>query len=163
MVFMDIEMPEMNGLDATREITGTCPVPVILLSAHDDPDLVEEGSRAGAAAYLVKPPSLGEMVRTMAVARARFADFMLIQRANEELRKSLRDIRVLRGLLPICNRCQRIRNAAGHWQRVDDFFSSQTNFQFIQTICPTCVPKLDEDRPHLQPKSPAPEPPGPAA
>ncbi len=152
MVFMDIEMPEMNGLEATRQIRDQCPVPVVLLTAHDDPELVEEGSAAGAAAYLVKPPNPGEMARTMAVARARFADFMLIQQANEELKKCLRDIKVLRGLLPICNCCQRIRDAAGHWQRVDVFLSAHTNLYFVQTVCETCRPLLPSDRPTLPPQ-----------
>jgi CheY-like chemotaxis protein len=160
MVFMDIKMPEMDGLEATRLIQAQCPTPVILLTAYDDPELVEQGSRVGAVAYLVKPPSLGEMTRTMAMAWARFADLRLLAYANEELKSCLRDIRVLHGVLHICNRCKRICNDAGGWEAVDTYLSAHTNLQFIQAICPDCVPLLSPDQPfprlNLPPSPPTP-------
>ena len=154
MVFMDIEMPEMNGLEAARQIREQCPVPIILLTAHEDAALVERGSRVGATAYLVKPPNLGEMTRTMTMAKARFDDLMLLELANNELKNSLRDIKVLRGLLPICNRCQRIRDDSGYWQRVKEYFMAHSNFQFTETICESCQPLLGSDRPPPPPQSP---------
>ena len=154
MVFMDIKMPEMDGLEASRQIREQFPVPIILLTAHDDPELVERGSQVGATAYLVKPPNIGEMTRTMTMAKARFDDLMLLELANNELKNSLREIKVLRGLLPICNRCQRIRDDGGHWHRVEEYFRGHSNIQFTETVCEACRPNLPPDRPERPPQPP---------
>jgi len=154
LVFMDIEMPDMNGLQAACHIREQCPVPIILLTAHDDPELVERGGRVGATAYLVKPPDLGEMTRTMTMARARFDDLKLLELANSELKSCLRDIKVLRGLLPICNHCQRIRDDNGYWQRVKEYFKAHSNFQFIETLCEPCMARLVSGQSETPPQPP---------
>jgi DNA-binding NarL/FixJ family response regulator len=54
-VVMDIQMPELNGLEATAALVRDCPgVPVMLLSVHGGREYVEGAVRAGAAAYLLK-------------------------------------------------------------------------------------------------------------
>ena len=142
MVFMDIKMPEMDGLEATRQIQAQCPVPVILLTAHDDPELVAQGSRVGAVAYLVKPPSLGELTRTMVIAQARFADLMELRALNAKLEQALAEVKTLRGLVPICTRCKCIRDEKGYWQRVETYLSAHTEAQFTHGLCDDCIKVL---------------------
>jgi len=57
VVLMDIKMPDMDGLEATRLIQERCPTPVVVVTAYEMSELVEEASAAGVGAYLVKPPS----------------------------------------------------------------------------------------------------------
>lgn len=85
VILMDIAMPEQDGLEATRLVQLRCPTPVVLLTAHDDPQLVARASAVGAGAYLVKPPHGREMDRAITIAMARFADLMELRRLNAEL------------------------------------------------------------------------------
>ena len=55
VVIMDVNLPTMDGVEATRQITACCPhVVVIGLSVHNSPQVAEEMKQAGAAAYLTK-------------------------------------------------------------------------------------------------------------
>ena len=55
IILMDIKMPDLDGLEATRLLQKRCPTPVVILSAHETMDLVEKASSVGAGAYLTKP------------------------------------------------------------------------------------------------------------
>jgi len=63
VVIMDIGMPEMNGIDATREIVAeTKDVKIIALSMHSDRRFVLEMLKAGASGYLLKDSAFEELV-----------------------------------------------------------------------------------------------------
>jgi DNA-binding NarL/FixJ family response regulator len=58
VVVMDIAMPQLNGLEATRQIRQAVPATkVLILSAHNDDEYVEHAAAAGAAGYLLKQSS----------------------------------------------------------------------------------------------------------
>ena len=71
LVFMDVTMQGLNGLDATAQITKTCPgVQVIMLSMHKNEEYVSQALRVGAAGYLLKDAATAELVLAVqAVAR----------------------------------------------------------------------------------------------
>lgn len=87
VVLMDVEMPEVNGIEATRQIMKQSPTPVVMVTAHESPSLVEQASAAGVGAYLLKPPSGREMERAIMIAMARFEDMMKLRYLNEELQQ----------------------------------------------------------------------------
>ena len=63
VVVMDVAMPDMNGIDATRKITSVAPgTRVIALSMHSDKRFVKEMLRAGASGYLLKDCAMEELV-----------------------------------------------------------------------------------------------------
>lgn len=66
IVCMDISMPGMNGIDATRRLMGSLPgVKVIALSAHPDHQYVKEMIRAGAVGYVTKAEAGMELLRAI--------------------------------------------------------------------------------------------------
>lgn len=142
IILMDIAMPDMDGLEATRQIQECCPRPVVLLTAHDDIDLVERAGEVGAGAYLVKPPYAPELARAMAIAAARFADLMALRSLNEELRKALDEVKALRGILPICSNCRRVRDDAGYWQEVEVYIERHLEMEFSHGLCEPCSKAL---------------------
>ncbi len=81
VVIMDIKMPGVDGLDATRRIMATHPVPIIVLTAYNQRSLVEEAADTGVLAYLMKPVRESEIGPAIEVARARFADLRWLDRA----------------------------------------------------------------------------------
>ena len=82
VVIMDIKMPGVDGLEATRRIMATHPVPIIVLTAYNQRSLVEEAADSGVLAYLMKPVRESEIGPAIEVARARFADLRWLDRAR---------------------------------------------------------------------------------
>ncbi len=71
VVLMDLRMPELDGIAATRQLSELLPsATVIMLSAYEDPALVSEAREAGAYAYLIKGCSVGQLVEVIENAAA---------------------------------------------------------------------------------------------
>ncbi len=148
-VLMDIKMPDMDGLEATLRIYQTCPTPVVILTAYDSPDLVEQAGEVGAGAYLVKMPRAREIERGLTIAVARFDDMMELRRLNAELQSrnealqaALDKVKQLSGMLPICANCKKIRNDEGYWQDVAVYVRDHSEAEFTHGICPDCAKEL---------------------
>ncbi|MBN1217835.1 MAG: response regulator [Anaerolineae bacterium] len=152
IVLMDIEMPRMNGLEATRNIQRCCPTPVVVLTAYETPELLQEASTAGIGAYLVKPPSKNQVERAIIVALARFDDLQELHRLNAELQEhnqkldqALAQVKTLSGLLPICSNCKKIRDDKGYWQQVEIYIERHSEAEFSHGLCPDCMRELYPD------------------
>lgn len=102
VVFMDITMPGVNGIEATAAICAEAIAPVVILTAFSQPAQVEQAARAGAMGYLVKPFSRNDIVPAMEVAVARFAEAALLAREVGDLTERLETRKVVdqaKGLL----------------------------------------------------------------
>jgi len=65
------------------------------------------------------------------------------ERLIGELQRALADIRTLRGLLPICAGCKKIRNDRGYWQGLEQYLSEHAEVQFSHGLCPECLAKYN--------------------
>jgi hypothetical protein len=59
-----------------------------------------------------------------------------------ELTEALGNIKTLKGLLPICASCKKIRDDHGYWQKVESYISDHTQAEFTHGICPDCLRRL---------------------
>lgn len=62
-----------------------------------------------------------------------------LQERTRQLEKALAEIKSLRGLLPICSRCKKIRDDGGYWHQVEEYIESRSDAQFTHGICPECI------------------------
>ena len=71
VVLMDISLPSLNGIDATRRILSACPTArVVALTAHAMHDMISGTFRAGAVGYLVKDSAVDELVQAVRTVTA---------------------------------------------------------------------------------------------
>lgn len=89
LAILDIKMPYTDGLQATRLIAKKHPLPIILLTAFSEQDLVEQASDLPIQGYLVKPVRPEQLSATIAVAHKRFMDEQANQQAVEQLNEKL--------------------------------------------------------------------------
>jgi len=68
-----------------------------------------------------------------------------LQEALAERERLLKEIKVLRGLLPICSGCKRIRDEHDRWWPLDAFVRSRTDAEITHTICPDCTKVFYDD------------------
>ena len=141
IAIMDIRMPLMNGIEATRIIQEKCPTPIIILTSYEDYDLLKQASDAGASAYLIKPLKKDLIERSIIIALARHKDIMEMRRLNKELEEALEEVKTLKGIIPICCYCKKIRDDDGYWENVADYISKHSEAEFSHGICPDCMEK----------------------
>ena len=91
LVITDVKMPELDGIEAAVQINREAPVPVILVSAHHDPDTVARAQADHAMSYLVKPIKLADLEPAIALATSRFAQMLALRQEADRLRQELED------------------------------------------------------------------------
>jgi response regulator NasT len=85
LVLLDIMMPKMNGLDAAACINQERLAPVLLLTAYSEAPMIEQATRAGVLAYLVKPFRKQELQPAIEIAIARYRELAALEGEIEGL------------------------------------------------------------------------------
>ena len=70
------------------------------------------------------------------------AEYEKEREINEKLEASLKEIKMLQGILPICAWCKRIRDDKGYWNQVEAYITAHSEAQFSHGICPECAKKM---------------------
>lgn len=155
MILLDIMMPVMDGYEVCRQIRErqeTRNVPVIFLSALDDAADKVKGFHAGGIDYITKPFMAEEVLaRIRAHLSVKRLQTELVEQntrlkqLNEELQHALKEIKVLKGILPICSNCRKIRDEKGAWEPLETYVQTHTDTDFSHGVCPDCAKKLYPD------------------
>ena len=89
VAILDVKMPQLDGIEAARRILAARPLPVLLLTAFGDADLVARAMDAGAFAYLTKPFREQDLVPAIRTAQARHAELTDLRLEASSLREAL--------------------------------------------------------------------------
>jgi len=128
VVISDWMMPEMDGLELCRRVRDR-PMTlytyfIILTAAHTSADDYTLAMDSGVDDFLTKPLNR-DLLRTRLFV------------ANRILRYT-KEIGVLQELIPICAYCNKIRDGADYWQRVETYIRERTGSRFSHGVCPEC-------------------------
>ena len=95
LVITDIKMPDMDGIDAATRVYRERPIPVILVSAYHDPELIARAEADHILGYLVKPIKQSDLEPAIALAMRRFEHFQAVRQEAAGLRQALEDRKVI--------------------------------------------------------------------
>ena len=95
LIFLDIQMPELDGIAAAKIISNEKLAPVLLLTAFSQKEIVDKAKESGVLAYLVKPVKEANLFPAMEIAVSRFAEFLQLENEFEDLKESLESRKIL--------------------------------------------------------------------
>ena len=155
LILMDIMLPGVDGLAACRRITATewlQDIPIIVITVKTDEQALFAAFAAGAMDYIRKPVNQAELVARVSSAltlrgerntrKAREQELLM---RTQELERALREVKVLRGFIPICAKCKRVRTDTGDWQRLEEYIQDHSEAEFSHGICHVCMKEVYPD------------------
>lgn len=89
LAIMDIRMPDMDGLEAARVILQDRPMPIVILTAHTDDELIRQADEIGVVSYLIKPVMEAALTPAIRMATSRFAELQELKKETETLKEAL--------------------------------------------------------------------------
>jgi response regulator NasT len=89
LAIMDVKMPRLDGIEAAKRIMDERPLPIVLLTAYGQQELVNRAVEAGVFGYLVKPFREQDLVPAIETARARHAELVEVREQAESLADAL--------------------------------------------------------------------------
>jgi len=160
LIILDVILPDMRGTRLCRMIKDDPdlrgPFIILMSGVQVSSNNQAKGLNVGADGYLVKPVSKKEFIaRVQAMERIKHAEDALMETKREQeatiekLQKALEEIKTLRGLIPICAWCKKIRDDEGYWDELEVYLSKHSEAVFSHGLCPECSKamkkKIEED------------------
>ena len=95
IVLMDVKMPELDGIEAARQIGFHHEAPVVLLTSYSQQDLINKARESGVYGYLLKPVREEQLVPTLEMALGRYHSDAQLREKMAELEQSLEDRKII--------------------------------------------------------------------
>jgi AmiR/NasT family two-component response regulator len=89
LVILDIKMPHVDGLEAAKVIAAERPMPILILTAYSDRELVERAATLAVHGYLVKPVREVDLSSTIEIGLARFNEWQALSAEAADLQEAL--------------------------------------------------------------------------
>lgn len=145
LVILDRQMPGVDGLELCRRaqsLSAYPPVYIVMVTSAGELADLEAGLGAGADDFIPKPFNAAELRARANVGLRMLALQESLARRVTELEAALSNVKMLRGLLPMCSYCKKIRVDDKYWQQLEGYLSDHTEAQFSHGICPDCFPEV---------------------
>jgi two-component system, response regulator PdtaR len=89
LALLDVKMPKLDGIDAARRILAEHPIPIVIVTAYGEEELVSRAVEAGVFGYLVKPFREDALLPAIATARARHEELSALRAEADSLSEAL--------------------------------------------------------------------------
>ena len=89
VALLDVKMPRLDGIEAAKQILDERPIPIVMLTAYGQQELVSRAVEAGVFGYLVKPFREGDLLPAIHTARARHEELVALREEAESLAEAL--------------------------------------------------------------------------
>lgn len=134
LILLDVMMPEMDGFEVCERLKkspDTKMIPVIFLTAKSSIENVVKGFDIGGVDYVTKPFNSAELLARV--------------RTQIKLKQAYDEIKTLKGFIPICANCKKIRDDDGFWEQIEEYLGERSEAVFSHSLCPDCTKKLYPD------------------
>src|SRR6266849_2103585 len=119
--------------------SGDAPIDLILMDIMmSDMDGIRACQRIKAVERLARVSSALALKRAIDIRKARERE--LLER-HGQLEQALKEVKVLRGLIPICFSCKKIRDDQGYWHTIEAYIQAHSEVDFSHGLCPECMDK----------------------
>lgn len=144
LILLDVMMPGMDGFATCRELKAeerTMDIPVIFVTAKKEVEDIVKGFASGGVDYISKPFRQEEVLSRVATHLKLRRLLITQERLIAKLNAALAEVNTLRGLLPICSYCKKIKDKKGAWKKLETYLRTHTQADFSHGICPDCLQK----------------------
>jgi DNA-binding response OmpR family regulator len=145
VLILDREMPGIDGVDLCRRarlLPSFPPLYIVMVTSASETVDITAGLDAGADDYVIKPFNAAELKARAQVGMRMVALQESMARRLAELEQALASVKQLRGLLPMCAYCKKIRVDDKYWQQLEGYLSDHSDAEFSHGICPECFPSV---------------------
>lgn len=148
LILLDVMMPDMDGFETCRELKKdpkTAAIPIIFVTAKKETTDIVQGFQSGGVDYISKPYRQEEVLSRVNT-HLQLRHLMETQKQLiNELNQALNEVKTLKGILPICSYCKKIRDDKGLWHQMEKYIATRSETEFSHGICEECYASLDED------------------
>lgn len=148
LILLDIMMPSMDGYEVCSLIKADEDkkhVPIIFISSLDETVDKVKAFSIGAVDYITKPFQVEEVLARVHTHITLSNLQKSLQEKNTQLQKAIDEIKTLRGIIPICAHCKKVRDDKGYWNQVEVYIHNHSEAEFSHGICPQCIKDLYPD------------------
>ena len=89
LALLDVKMPKLDGIEAARRILAERPIPIVMVTAYGEQEMVSRAVEAGVFGYLVKPFRESDLLPAIQTARARHEELVAVRAEAESLTEAL--------------------------------------------------------------------------